>query len=245
MDHQLIDLETIQEFMKETLAKVEKDALVKIAKELELKHGFFIEMLDGKASQMSEQDLENLLNQIFATRKRRKKIMELYPLDQWRSGIAQLLDHSMDLQTRFNDFCRKFDQIDKNIRIDLASEILHFTYPGKYWLWCRWIWDEKLNTGALPLVVTENFELRGKSPGESYMKVGKGIAFVHSVAEMGGFKYIHSSLFGTDVFLSCVYVIYAYTILRMRMTQEFNNVMPSLIEFSRRLLGVYNIPTAA
>jgi hypothetical protein len=34
-------------------------------------------------------------------------------------------------------------------------------------------------------------------------------------------------------------VVYVYTVLRLRMTQEFNKVMPGLPEFSRRLLGVY------
>ncbi|RLD17523.1 MAG: hypothetical protein DRI69_12120, partial [Bacteroidetes bacterium] len=52
------------------------------------------------------------------------------------------------------------------------------------------------------------------------------------------FQTIHKSLFGTDVYLACVYVIYAYTVLRMRMTQEFNKVMPQQIEFVRRILGV-------
>ena len=46
-------------------------------------------------------------------------------------------------------------------------------------------------------------------------------------------------MFGTDVFLGCVYVVYVYMVLRMRMTQEFNKVMPGLSEFVRRLLGVY------
>ena len=43
-----------------------------------------------------------------------------------------------------------------------------------------------------------------------------------------------------NCFLCSVYVVYAYTVLKMRMTQEFNKVMPGLPEFSRRLLGVYD-----
>ena len=41
------------------------------------------------------------------------------------------------------------------------------------------------------------------------------------------------------MYLCCVYIVYAYTVLRMRMTQEFNKVMPGLPEFCRRLLGVH------
>ena len=50
---------------------------------------------------------------------------------------------------------------------------------------------------------------------------------------------INKNLFGTDVFLSCVYVIYAYTVLKMRMTSEFIQIMHLLTEFSSRLLGVH------
>ncbi len=56
---------------------------------------------------------------------------------------------------------------------------------------------------------------------------------------------ISNTIFGTDVFLSCVYVIYVYTVLKMRMTQEFNKVMPQLPEFCRRLLGVRKKPSLA
>jgi hypothetical protein len=61
---------------------------------------------------------------------------------------------------------------------------------------------------------------------------------VHEVGDGAGFKKISNSVFGTDVFLCCVYVIYAYTVLKMRMTQEFNKVIPELAPFCRRLLGL-------
>ena len=43
----------------------------------------------------------------------------------------------------------------------------------------------------------------------------------------------------TDVFLACVYAVYMYTVLRLRMTQEFNRIVPELPDLVRRLLGVY------
>jgi hypothetical protein len=105
------------------------------------------------------------------------------------------------------------------------------------------MWDPKTKTGALPLVTTAAYDLDGESLGEIYMKVGRAVTFVHEVGGAAGFQKISSSIFGTDVFLCCVYVIYAYTVLRMRMTQEFNKVMPELSEFCRRLLGVHRKPS--
>ncbi|MBK7407895.1 MAG: hypothetical protein IPJ40_07325 [Saprospirales bacterium] len=119
--------------------------------------------------------------------------------------------------------------------------MLHFTFPDQHWLWCRWMWDPKTKTGSLPLVVTENFDLGGQSLGETYLKVGKAVAFVHHTGEAAGFQNISRALYGTDVFLCSVYVIYTYTVLRMRMTQEFNKVVPDLAEFTRRLLGVHRM----
>ena len=46
-------------------------------------------------------------------------------------------------------------------------------------------------------------------------------------------------MFGADVFLACVYSVYMYTVLRLRMTQEFNRIVPELPDLVRRLLGVY------
>ena len=39
--------------------------------------------------------------------------------------------------------------------------------------------------------------------------------------------------------LACVYAVYMYTVLRLRMTQEFNRIVPELPDLVRRLLGVY------
>ncbi len=101
------------------------------------------------------------------------------------------------------------------------------------------MWDPKTKTGALPLVTTAAYHFDGDSEGDVYLRVGEAVAFVHEVGTAAGFQTISKNAFGTDVFLSCVYIVYAYTVLKMRMTQEFNKVMPGLPEFSRRLLGVY------
>jgi hypothetical protein len=64
------------------------------------------------------------------------------------------------------------------------------------------------------------------------------VAFVPSTGRVAGFTNF-APRFGVDVFLAAVYGIYMYTVLRMRMTQEFNKVVPELPDLIRRLLGVY------
>jgi len=239
---QNIDLETAKEFMKETLDKTPRENLIDIAAMLENKSKFF----KGKLStdhikKLKKDDFEMIFSNIFATRRKIKVIMEEHSVENLKLIFSKLIHGKENPGIRFQKFYDQMGNLDTNLKCDLAGELLHYTNPEKYWLWARWMWDPKNKTGALPLLTSEDFDLSAKNVGETYMKVGRGVAFVHSVAEYAGFQFISRSLFGTDVFLSCVYVVYAYTVLRMRMTQEFNKVMPGLTEFSRRILGIHKV----
>ena len=243
---QLIDIEAAREFMRETLEKVDREHLSAIAYDLEVKSEYFKERLDMEGlATMDEQGLTELLKSIFATRRKYKEILELNDWQEVTGLIRALLHDDATVDVRFQQFVDSLGDLDVSMKYELAGELLHFYDPGKYWLWGRWMWDPKNKTGSLPLVTTDGFDLEGATAAEMYLKVGKAVAFVHSVAEPAEFQFISRSLFGTDVYLSCVYVIYAYTVLRMRMTQEFNKVMPGLVEFARRILGVYKMPETA
>jgi hypothetical protein len=243
---QLIDMEAAREFMKETLDKVEKEHLIQSADALEYKSSMFKEQFNQQnLAKLSQVDFTELLRNIFSIRRKTDLLYETIPVAKLKDEIAALLHTDKPVDQRFQTFCDNLGELDDNLKYDFAGELLHYTYPEKYWLWCRWMWDPKNKTGAIPLVLSEEFDLDGQSLSEVYMKVGKGVAFVHSAAEPAEFQFINRSLFGTDVFLSCVYAIYTYTVLQMKMTKEFNEVMPGLIELTRRLLGVYGVSKAA
>ena len=109
------------------------------------------------------------------------------------------------------------------------------------------MWDPRTETGALPLVTTDDtvFSLAGPTEGSSrgaiYLTVGRALAFVDETGKAAGFTAAGPGLFGTDVFLAAVYGIYMNTVLRMRMTREFNRLVPPLPDLIRRLLGVYHL----
>jgi hypothetical protein len=84
----------------------------------------------------------------------------------------------------------------------------------------------------------EEVDLNGESVSETYRRVGTATAFLNDVGEAAGFRTEGHGVFGTDVFLGSVYAVYMYTTLRMRMTQEFNRIVPELGDLVRRLLGV-------
>lgn len=240
---QVVDTDTAREFMRETLDKVAAEELAAICAEVEEKSRWFKEQLSPESiPRLSAANYYSVLRRIFSTRRKANKILEQYPIQSLRQWTGELLYGSDPLPHRFRTFVDRLEGLDSNIRFDFASELLHFTDPDRYWLWTRWMWDPKVKTGALPLVTYSSFDLEGETVGDVYMRVGEAVAFVHQVGEAAGFQSIRKSIFGTDVYLSCVYVIYVYTVLRMRMTQEFNKVVPQLPEFSRRLLGVYKVP---
>ena len=86
------------------------------------------------------------------------------------------------------------------MRINFAGELLHFSKPHKYWLWTNWIWDPDANTGSLPLVIQEEVDLLGDTPGETYLRVGQAMAQVRQAGQQRGFSNLGQGTFGVDVF---------------------------------------------
>jgi hypothetical protein len=85
----------------------------------------------------------------------------------------------------------------------------------------------------------EEHDLTAASPGQTYLRVGEGIAFVNETGRAAGFTRFGPEAFGVDVYLACVYGVYLYTITRIKMSREFTTIIPPLPQFVRRLLGVH------
>jgi hypothetical protein len=239
---QIVDTPSALEFMREALEKITEEELTAIVAELRYKSQRFrhlfapdtLTMLDGAV-------FRSFLRSIFSTRRRVSEIMEQLNLATFRDAVNELLHGTKSLQVRFDDFCERLEPLDLSMRCDLAGECLHYWDVDRYWLWTRWLWDPTRNTGALPLVTIEEYDLHGDTPGSTYLKVGEAIAYVNTVGEAAGFQRGGRGLLGTDVYLACVYVVYLYMVTRMRMTKEFNKVIPQFPELTRRLLGIYKM----
>jgi hypothetical protein len=238
----VVDTESAREFMRETLEKITEAELDAIADELEGKHERFRALLAGPGHpRLGDAELSRVLRSIFATRRGAREFFDRVGGEKLAAWIGDLLEGRDQIATRFQTFYDRLEEFPRSVRYDLASELLHFTFPDRYWLWTRWVWDPSTRTGALPLVTVEEYDLDAPSVGETYLRVGHAIAFVHETGRAAGFTRIGHGRFGVDVYLACVYAVYLYTIVRMRMTQEFNRVIPPLPELCRRFLGVYKM----
>lgn len=246
MGSQVVDTLTAEEFMQQALQKVSADELRAITASLQVKHDLFVSSL-GDGSAVEPEGLRSAVKRVFGMRRRGGEIVDAIGEGALCEEVARLFDARVSVPERFDTFVARLAP-HTDAAADLASELLHFTQPDRYWLWSRWMWDPATETGALRLVTMDEFDLAGETPGATYIRVGEAVAFAAETGRAVGFTSFGATpvaaAFSIDVFLACVYGIYMYTVLRMRMTQEFNNVVPQLPELARRLLGVYRMEAA-
>lgn len=241
MGGQVVDAETAQEFMRETLEKVSPDDLADISAKLELKAAAFAERLaPARLGQADPADLRTVLRNTFSTRRQAGAILDQTGPVRLAETIDDLLRGPQPLPVRF-ERCQSVLADFPQAAFDLPAELLHFTDPDRYWLWSRWMWDPRTETGALALVTDEDFDFGDDDPGTTYLRIGEAVAFVGETGRAAGFAAIGSGPFGVDVFMGCVYAVYMYTVLRLRMTQEFNRIVPEQAELVQRLLGVHRL----
>ena len=239
---QVVDTESAQEFMKEALAKITESELNAIADELAVKSQKFQQLLRKEGIEgLEDGQLRGLLRSVFSARRRADELLRVLGVDALKAGLRNLLYGPEPLLLRFQAFHDSLDTSHEHLRFDLPGELLHYSFPDTYWLWTRWIWDPNTETGALPLVIMEGYNLRGASAAETYLKVGEALSFVKATGDAAGFTRIGKGPFGIDVYLACVYCVYVYTTLQLKMTQEFTKVIPPLPELCRRMLGVHRM----
>ena len=238
MPGQVVDTESAREFMKEALSRISEDEMAALVCELREKSRRFRALL-GSGDALDEASLRRVLRSVFSTRRSADTVLAKNP--GLRDDVRDLLHGEGSTALRFRTFCESLAGVDDSVRFDLASELLHYHDPDDYWLWTRWMWNPRNETGALRLVTMDGYDFHGRDLGETYLKVGEAVAFVSETAKAVGLQRADSGLFGTTVYLCLVYVIYMYTTLRLRMTQEFNQVVPQLPELSRRILGIHRL----
>lgn len=242
----VLDAPSAVEFMREALIKISEEEISRVARALEGKHQEMKPFLDAdRLEQDAGTSVTELLGRVFATRRRTPQILELIPGDRLGAAVADLVHGPDAVTARFERFDQALAPVAEPVRREFAGECLRFADPDRYWLWARWMWDPHAETGALPLVLVSEYDLHGPDAGAMYAKVGDAIHAVVRTADEIGFHRMQATRFAVDVYLASIYGVYLYTVTRMRMTQEFNKVIPELPALVRRLLGVYRREAAA
>jgi hypothetical protein len=237
-----VDASSAVEFMREALIKISEDEIGAVAELLSQKRSLLAPALEADALRHANAAaVRPILARVFATRRRSDEILVTVGAPALSNAIGELVHGSEPLATRFQRFDAGLPGLDDPIRRELAGECLHFADPERHWLWARWMWDPVAKTGSLPLLMVEGFDFSGADAGAVYLRVGDATSAVVATADELGFRRMRANPFAVDVYLAAIYGIYLYTITRLRMTQEFNRVIPQLPDLVRRLLGVYRL----
>ena len=242
----LVDKPSAVEFMREALVKISEEDIGTVIELLALKRNDLAQFLADDALAVGNGEVVRpILDRMFAVRRRSDELLVGVGAPALAAAIRDLLYGPGRVETRFRAFDEALAAVEAPVRRDLAGECLHFHDPERHWLWSRWMWDPDTMTGSLPLVMVEEFDFSGPDAGAVYLRVGAATSSVIATASDLGFGRMGSSPFAVDVYLAAIYGIYLYTVTRLRMTQEFNRVIPQLPDLVRRLLGVRRLAGAA
>ncbi len=121
---------------------------------VKLKSALFAQALgEGRARTVDPKTLRQLLSLIATVRRRVGPYLDERGFGELRTRLAELLDAARDTSAAdeaIAAFCGRFpdDREHRWVR-DLAADVLHNVDPERYPLMCRWVWDERANTGVL------------------------------------------------------------------------------------------------
>jgi hypothetical protein len=185
------------------------------------------------------------LSWTFVARRRASAIMGVRGDAELVAWIGDLVSGEDPLVMRFERFIADTGPLPPAAAAELASELLHFTWPEHHWMWARWMWNAESRTGALPLLIGEQYELDaadGRGLGAEYGRVSEALTALDNSPEASAFRLGGGGRLATDVLLACTYGVYMRTVLGLKMTQEFNALVPPMTQLVRRLLGVHHHP---
>ncbi len=183
---------------------------------------------------LKEEELSQVLEKVFDSRRKSRRIIEETGTDNLKRAISDLLyGKASSWEERVEKFATRIRGIDKKGAKNVASEILHYTFPEEYILWTSWIWDPESESGAVVFLKEE--------PPKRYM-YGETYEEFESI-----YKQIQEKLldFGikargylfVDIFLAMVYATYVdyMTLSTMHSAKGF---FPPAGSIARRLLGI-------
>ncbi len=232
-----VDVPTAKELIEQIHQQVSIDELAALVDELATKVAAMRRLL--MAEDLDANGVRTALEMTFVARRRASAIMGARSEQELVAWVRDLLDDRRPLAARFERFCAQAEPLAEYPAAELASELLHFSSPEHHWLWSRWIWNPESRTGALPLLIGEDYDLEADGLGAGYERVSQALEALDTSPEASAFRIRGGGRLATDVLLACTYSVYMRTVLGLKMTQEFNALVPPMAHLVRRLLGTH------
>jgi hypothetical protein len=237
----------LQKALQDSLAQVSPEDVIAIADELAERHSRLFSGLETDPARLTS-SFADLAAAVTHTKANAKTITN-YFVQRDFAIFNELLHGDAPAPVRVAYFVEKLNSLDTRLALELATGLLHNTFPGSNWLWTRWLWDPTTGTGILPLLAGSTHNLLAESLADGYARVGAVTAMSMKFAEgtglfVGELTSIEKrAQFANSAFLACAYAVYMYGSTSWRLSRDFNELLPSLPNMARRLLGLPKIPS--
>lgn len=232
----------LQTNLQEALGQVAPEDVIAIADELAERHArLFLNLKVDSASLASS--FADIASAVAHTKANARTITNYFAQGDY-SLFEQLLQGEAPAPVRVAVFVEKLNALDTRLALELATGLLHNTFPSQHWLWTRWLWDPTVGTGILPLLAGSTHNLQAENLADGYARVGAVTAMSVKFGEGTGL-FVDELMsnekrvpFANSAFLACAYSVYLYGTTSWRLSREFNGLLPTLPNMARRLLGL-------
>lgn len=243
----------LHETLQEALAQVSAQDVISIADELSERHERIFLNTSTQLSAGLKPDpaslslsLADIASSVTHTRANAKVLINYFTNGDYKV-FDDLLNGEDPTPIRVAKFVQKLDALDTRLALELASGLLYNSSPKENWLWTRWLWDPTTGTGILPLLAGSTHNLLADHLADGYARVGLVTAMSMKFGEGTGLwtaELISNekrAQFANSAFLACAYNVYLYGTTSWRLSREFNNLLPSLPNLARKLLGLKKV----
>lgn len=235
----------LEETLQEALKQVSSDDVIAIADELAERHARLFSGLVTDSAKLTS-SFADIASAVTHTRANARTLTNYFVQGDYKI-LEELLRRESPTPVRVAKFVEKVNALDTRLALELASGLLHNTSPNEYWLWTRWLWDPTTGTGILPLLVGSTHNLLADNLADGYARVGAVSALSLKFGEGTGLwtdelmANEKRAQFANSAFLACAYNVYLYGTTSWRLSREFNNLLPSLPNMARKLLGLKKV----
>lgn len=235
----------LEETLQEALKQVSSEDVIAIADELAERHARLFSGLDTDSTRLAS-SFADIAAAVTHTRANARTLTNYFAQGDYKI-FEDLLRGESPTPVRVAKFVEKVNALDTRLALELASGLLHNTLPNEYWLWTRWLWDPTTGTGILPLLAGSTHNLLADNLADGYARVGAVSALSLKFGEGTGLwtdelmANEKRAQFANSAFLACAYNVYLYGTTSWRLSREFNNLLPSLPNMARKLLGLKKI----
>jgi hypothetical protein len=232
----------LQVHLQEAMSQVAPEDVISIADELAERKARLFLGLEADPARLTTSFAE-IAAAITHTKSNARSIVG-YFAQGGNSAFAELLKGEAPAAVRLAVFVEKQNALDTRLALELAAGLLHNTSPREHWLWTRWLWDPTTGTGILPLLAGSSHNLLATNIADGYARVGAVTALSMKFGEGTGLwkdelvANEKRAQFANSAFLACTYAVYMYGSTSWRLSRDFNELMPSLPNMARKLLGL-------